>query len=258
MEKVVEVPESLNNQMNDNGANLDGTLIYPRRSTGKFFRLLLIVFVFLFTALLAEPLIWDPLMAAYYVRELTTANGEQARETLKKLHEMGPTGEKAVLRILNDPVPMRRHRAVQYLYRFQPEHTETLLLIALQDPHEDVWKAAEGALWGIWSKSPNETANSLFLQGIFYVQNHEWDFAITRFEAAFEEDPSFSECINQIANAHDNAGRIDEAIHYYLKTIELNPNHFGALKRLTFLYELKGDLEKAAYYSQLKWQVYPR
>ena len=220
-------------------------------------RLILATSVFLIVALIAEPLLWDPLRAEYYAYRLGTIDGDQAKEVLRHLHEMGPEGEEVVLSMLNDSEPVKRRRAVVYLYRYKPEETESLLLNALQDDAHMVWTMAEGALYDLWSKSENEKANALYQQGINMQMQGAWDKAIPYFEQAIAKDPAFSECMHQIGHSYEKLGKFNKAINAYLETIELKPNHFAALNRLRVIYKHLGKDQLSAYFQEKTEAIFP-
>lgn len=231
--------------------------ITPRRSAGRLYKLALAAITFLGVALLADPLVWDPVRASYYARGLDTADEAEARVLLERLHQIGPRGEQAVLSLLSDSTMQRRRRAVWYIYHYQPEQTEHLLLEALQDRDDDVWRAAEGSLYGLWSKSESVEANRFFFVGVGHMQKGSWDEAIEAFSRAYEIDPGFVECKNLIATAHANAGRPDRAIEAYQQTVELKPCHFSAMRRLAALYAKQGEQNKALAYLKKAREIFP-
>ncbi len=228
-----------------------------QRNTGKTYRLLLVFVVFLFAALVAEPLLWEPLCAKYYASQLETDDSEKAKSLMLRLHEMGPAGNQAVEALLDNPAPWMRRQAVVYLYRYQSEQSEALLLDALRDGEHMVWTMAEGALYGLWAKSDNEQADHDYRFGIQLQMAGKWNQAISWFRQAFQEDPSFVECIHQIGHSYEQMGQYREAIGAYLETIELKPSHFSALARLHALYEHLGNRELAAHFEARTEAIFP-
>ena len=152
---------------------------------------------------------------------------------------------------------LRRRRAVWYIYHYKPEQAEALLFQALRDGDENVWRAAEGALYDLWARSPVPEANRYFLEGVGHMQAGRWQSAISRLTQAYEADPSFFECKNLIAQALDSTGQPERAVEVYEQALEQKPNHFGVLRRLAVLYAQLGDQAKAQNYLKQARELFP-
>jgi len=231
--------------------------VRPPRRTGRLSRLLVVALTFFVVSQLADPLLVDPLRALFYARRLDTPNETKARQILERLHEIGPAGERAVLSLLSDPVMLRRRRAVWYIYHYRPEQAEALLFEALRDRDDNVWRAAAGALYDLWARSPVPEANRLFLQGVRHMQAERWEEAIALLTQAYEADPEFFECQYLIAQALDRTGQPERAVEVYRQTVEQKPEHFNALRRLSALYDQLGETAKAHHYLKRAREVFP-
>ena len=221
--------------------------VRPDRDRARWGKWALVVTVFLVAGWLAEPMLWDPLRAEYYLWELDSAQGREVQAILNKLSALGPVGDGVLLRALDDSDSYLRRRAVEYLYRHRAEdpRTEALLLASLHDPEHRVWTMAEGALLGLWSKSANEAANRLYLKGIASQMKGRWEESMPWFEQAYGLDSQFAMCQHQIGHSLEMMGQWDKAIEAYEKAVSAKPQHFEALYRLAALYEARGDRQKA-------------
>ncbi len=64
-------------------------------------------------------------------------------------------------------------------------------------------------------------------------------------QAALEKNPDDPESHWRLGVYHQELGRVDEAIGYYSKTLDLNPEHFGAYFNLALAYDKKKEGEGA-------------
>ena len=64
--------------------------VRPRRSGGRLFRLVAAALTFFLAGQLADPLLLDPVRAAYYVRKLDMADEMKARQVLERSDPVSP------------------------------------------------------------------------------------------------------------------------------------------------------------------------
>lgn len=90
----------------------------------------------------------------------------------------------------------------------------------------------------------NVTADLLNDAGVGYYLLGEMDKALNYHQQAVGKRESAGYLFN-LANTYSGLGRPDEAIDTYLRVLEKDPAHIGALNNLADEYEQSGDMDKA-------------
>jgi tetratricopeptide (TPR) repeat protein len=103
-------------------------------------------------------------------------------------------------------------------------------LRASGDPVEA--KAAEFAIWQIWTEAGDPAIDSLMTLGIQAMQSGNIAGAYGLFDAVIKQAPGFAEGWNKRATVLYMAGQYDASAADVEKTLALEPRHFGALSGL--------------------------
>ena len=77
------------------------------------------------------------------------------------------------------------------------------------------------------------------------IQAGQYQQAIDQLGQALKEAPDNADLLNLIAYSHRNLNQIDEALGFYQKALEIEPEHLGANEYLGELYLEMGQLMKA-------------
>lgn len=77
------------------------------------------------------------------------------------------------------------------------------------------------------------------------IEAGKYEKAIEALNEALTEDPEDAEVLNLIAYSHRLLKRYEIALNYYLKALEIEPDHRGANEYLGELYLHLGQLDKA-------------
>jgi tetratricopeptide (TPR) repeat protein len=89
------------------------------------------------------------------------------------------------------------------------------------------------------------SAADWFQKGYNALEVKEYDNAILYYQKAIELNPNFFAAYYSLGIAYKLKGNFDKAIQSYEKAIELNPNFSDAYYNLGLAYRSKGDLNKA-------------
>ncbi len=106
----------------------------------------------------------------------------------------------------------------------------------LRDPDPMVNQMAEHALWAIWFRLGSPEANCQMKKGMESLNARDFQSACKHFSKAIEIDPDFAEAYNQRAIVYYLREAWDKSITDCLRTIDLMPEHFGALAGLGHCY----------------------
>lgn len=94
-------------------------------------------------------------------------------------------------------------------------------------------------------KTGGKSAGALFLMGMIYSREGDYDRAIVYFTKVAELEPEHAEAHYRLGVAFDNKKRYKAAITYFRKAIRLDPRNSKAHQALGFAYESTGDRESA-------------
>jgi len=84
-------------------------------------------------------------------------------------------------------------------------------------------------IWKIWMEHRNPKAQSSMFLGIAAMNNQQFGKALGHFSLLTEIEPDFAEGWNKRATVFYLMGRFNESEEDILRTLKLEPRHFGAL-----------------------------
>lgn len=96
-------------------------------------------------------------------------------------------------------------------------------------PAPNAARALEGQIWGIWLKTPHGTAQTLLNKGIERMQAGDLATALAAFTHVVDAAPDFAEGWNKRATVYYLMEDFEASLKDIVKTLELEPRHFGAL-----------------------------
>ncbi|CAA9989013.1 tetratricopeptide repeat protein, putative [Plasmodium knowlesi strain H] len=89
----------------------------------------------------------------------------------------------------------------------------------------------------ILSSEPNHIPTLFSLGNLYrYIDNH---IALSYFEAILKIEPNNTEVLSLIASCYDNLGKLNEAISYQNKAVQIDPDNFNHKKFAQRLIEMK-------------------
>lgn len=99
----------------------------------------------------------------------------------------------------------------------------------------------EQLIWSIWLEANDQEHNALMQGGTFLMNSGNLPGAAAAFSRIIEARPEFAEGWNKRATVYYLMGRFDESIADCVKTLELEPRHFGALSGLGLIHSALDD-----------------
>ena len=103
----------------------------------------------------------------------------------------------------------------------------------------------ERQIWAIWHEHGDKTVNELMQNGIERMSVGDLRNALAAFNNVVATDPRFAEGWNRRATVHHLMENYDDSLEDIVKTLELEPRHFGALSGRGLIYVQKKDLPSA-------------
>jgi tetratricopeptide (TPR) repeat protein len=91
-------------------------------------------------------------------------------------------------------------------------------------------------IWDIWAEHTDPEINEKMFFAMDEMGGNQLNLALTSFTEIIELDPEFAEAWNMRATTHFLLGNYRQSLADIMKTLELEPNHFGALSGLGMVY----------------------
>jgi tetratricopeptide (TPR) repeat protein len=132
------------------------------------------------------------------------------------------------------------------------------LLAALrEDPAANVRRAAEQAIWRIWSRSGDARTDREFEAGVAQMQAGELREAARTFGRVIDMQPGFAEGWNKRATVYFLPGELERSLRDCDEVIRRNPDHFGVLAGYGQIHAQQGDLSEALEYFERALAINP-
>ena len=112
-------------------------------------------------------------------------------------------------------------------------------------------------IWDIWSIAENVEAQKIFDEGNNMMDRGSLEEAITLFTQVIDLKPDFAEGWNKRATVHFMMGNFDQSMQDIIKTLELEPRHFGALDGMGLIFIHQGQFQQAIDVYDKMLEIFP-
>ena len=112
-------------------------------------------------------------------------------------------------------------------------------------------------IWNIWYEVDDPKVIEYFEKGIQAMNLRNCPLAIRFFNNLIEEDPNFAEGWNKRATVHFMMGNFDQSMQDIIKTLELEPRHFGALDGMGLIFIHQGQFKQAIDVYDKMLEIFP-
>jgi len=102
-------------------------------------------------------------------------------------------------------------------------------------------RAIEATIWHIWIEADDPAADALMMRGIAALNAGDLRAALAAFDAVTRQLPDFAEGWNKRATVYYLMGRHDASVQDIVRTLALEPRHFGAISGLGLIYTASGQ-----------------
>jgi tetratricopeptide (TPR) repeat protein len=168
-----------------------------------------------------------------------------------------PQTRAEALGALASPDAATRAEAVAWLANRGGMEDAALLHERLRDESSFVRAFAEQGLWLLWSRSGNAEIDRLMALGSQAMQAGRHSEAIGFFSRIIETKPEFAEGWNRRATVYYLAGQYDKSIADCHEVLKRNPRHFGALSGMGQIHVQLEDYENALRWYRRALEVNP-
>ena len=169
-----------------------------------------------------------------------------------------PQSRSEALAALKSADAATRAEAIVWLANLGTMADAPLLEGRLRDESGFVRGFAEQGLWLLWGRSGNATIDQTMARGVEALQDeHRQAEAIHLFTQVIESSPAFAEGWNKRATAYFLVGEYDKSIADCDEVLKRNPHHFGALSGLGEIYLKLEKPEQALHWFRRALEVNP-
>ena len=114
-----------------------------------------------------------------------------------------------------------------------------------------------GDIWNIWYEVDDPKVIEYFEKGIQAMRIRNYPLAVRFFNNLIEEDPNFAEAWNKRATVYFMMGDFDKSMQDIIKTLELEPRHFGALDGMGLIFIHQGLFQEAIDVYDKMLEIFP-
>ena len=129
-----------------------------------------------------------------------------------------------------------RRQAVLTLARIGDQRAAQPLAKAMHDADRMVRETSSQALWQVWHRSGDAAVDERLQAGIDAMNRRALEESVEIFTEVIDMAPDFAEGYNKRATVYYMQERYEQSLEDCLKTLELNPIHFGALSGSGLVY----------------------
>ena len=162
--------------------------------------------------------------------------------------DWGPLSRERALAQLDSPHSSERREALARLAEIGTEADVPYMLRRLHDDEEIVRGMAEQALWGLWLRPNDTTANRMFQTSVVLIQHNDIEQAIRQLDEIIAYKPEFAEAWNKRGDAYSQLGNLDHALADYGRVLQLNPYQFSAMQSCGEIWLERRNARQAAEY----------
>ena len=112
-------------------------------------------------------------------------------------------------------------------------------------------------IWDIWYEVDDPKVIEYFEKGIQAMRIRNYPLAVRFFNNLIEKDPNFAEAWNKRATVYFMMGDFDKSMQDIIKTLELEPRHFGALDGMGLIFIHQGQYQQAIDVYDKMLEIFP-
>lgn len=146
----------------------------------------------------------------------------------------GPITE--AIALLEKGKTAERREAVLTLARIGDQRAAQPLARAMHDADRMVRETSAQALWQVWHRSGDPEVDARLRAGMEAMNRRALEEAVAIFTEVIDMAPEFAEGYNKRATVYYMQERYEQSLEDCVRTLDLNPIHFGALSGSGLVY----------------------
>jgi tetratricopeptide (TPR) repeat protein len=171
--------------------------------------------------------------------------------------DWGPLSRERALVQLDSPHFRERREGLARLAEIGTRADVPYMLRRLHDDEAIVRGMAEQALWGLWLRPNDITANRMFQTSVALIQQNDIEKAIEQLDEIIAYKPEFAEAWNKRGDAYSQLGYLDRALADYERVLQLNPYQFSAMQSCGEIWIERRNARQAAEYFRRALELNP-
>ena len=112
-------------------------------------------------------------------------------------------------------------------------------------------------IWKIWYEIDDPKITRLFETGVQMISLGFYKRSIDYFDKVIISKPNFAEAWNKRATVYFMMGEFDKSMLDIVKTLELEPRHFGALDGMSLIFIHQGQYQEALRVYDKMLEIFP-
>ena len=114
------------------------------------------------------------------------------------------------------------------------------------------------SIWDIWYETNDPKIEADFYRGMESMRTGDLLISVTFFTRVTEKNPTFAEGWNKRATVYFMLGKFDKSMIDIIKTLKLEPRHFGAMDGMALIFIQTQQFNKAiSIYDQIL-KIFPK
>ena len=135
---------------------------------------------------------------------------------------------------------------------------DDLFKLLLETDNDIVISEITSSIWDIWYETNDPKIEADFFRGMESVRTGDLLMSVAFFTRVIEKNPTFAEGWNKRATVYFMLGKFDKSMIDIIKTLKLEPRHFGAMDGMALIFIQTQQFNKAiSIYDQIL-KIFPK
>ena len=113
-------------------------------------------------------------------------------------------------------------------------------------------------IWDIWYETNDPKIEADFYRGMESVRTGDLLMSVAFFTRVIEKNPTFAEGWNKRATVYFMLGKFDKSMIDIIKTLKLEPRHFGAMDGMALIFIQTQQFDKAIRIYDQILKIFPK
>ena len=135
---------------------------------------------------------------------------------------------------------------------------DNLFNLLLETDNEITINKITSNIWDIWYETNDPKIEADFYRGMESMRTGDLLMSVTFFTRVTEKKPTFAEGWNKRATVYFMLGKFDKSMIDIIKTLKLEPRHFGAMDGMALIFIQTQQFDKAIRIYDQILKIFPK